>query len=81
VEFRRSALNCESCGFIAALLDEEGTTPMDEDQTATIRVDNGGRRFTGQWHGALVTELYEPGKRSCAYWLKNVHLHLQPNFE
>jgi len=33
-----------------------------EYEAAMVRVEDGGLRFTGQWQGALVVEVYDAGK-------------------
>ncbi len=59
-----SAASCEICGFVHNLLEQDMTTPNIGDslyQSSMVRVDEDGLRFTGQWQGALVIEVYKTG--------------------
>jgi hypothetical protein len=65
--FHHSAVGCSLCAFVQKLLAEDPTTPLlgdPEYEYSMIRVDEWGLRFTGQWQGALVVELYKPGELS-----------------
>lgn len=60
-----SATSCKLCKFVQELLERDATTPKVEDpsyQRAIVRVDEWGLRFTGQWQGALVIEVYKVGQ-------------------
>lgn len=60
-----AALGCNLCSFVQQLLSQDLTTPTKGDSSydsAKVRVDDDGLRFTGQWQGALVIEIYAPGK-------------------
>jgi len=56
---------CSLCAFVRELLAQDVTTPKADDmsyQSVKVRVDEWGLRFTGQWQGALVIEIYRPGR-------------------
>ncbi len=58
-----TALGCSLCYFVQQLLAQDLTTPKKDDglyEVAKVRVEEDGLRFTGQWQGALVIELYSP---------------------
>ena len=60
--FHIAALNCRLCSFVQQL---DVTTPKKDDssyESAKVRVDDNGLRFTGQWQGALVIEIYPASK-------------------
>jgi hypothetical protein len=62
-----AAADCSLCFFVKELLARDKTTPENKKddnsyESAKVRVDGNGLRFTGQWQGALVTEIYSPGK-------------------
>ena len=60
-----AALSCNLCSFVQQLLARDVTTPKKDDisyESAKVQVDDDGRRFTGQWQGALVIEIYTPSK-------------------
>jgi hypothetical protein len=60
-----AALGCKLCSFVQQLLARDVTTPKKDDgsySSAKMRVDDDGLRFTGQWQGALVIEIYAPSK-------------------
>ncbi|KAH7418998.1 heterokaryon incompatibility protein-domain-containing protein [Cadophora sp. MPI-SDFR-AT-0126] len=59
-----SALTCKICAFVQGILSLDPTTPRKIDdlyETSRIKVECGGLRFTGQWQGALVIEVYKAG--------------------
>jgi len=72
-----SSTSCRICGFVHSLLEHDLTTPKLDNPaylTDKVRVENGGLKFTGQWQGALVTEIYKAGNyvprpisRCCGY--------------
>lgn len=56
---------CSLCSFVKKLLEQDNTTPKKEEseyEDAVVRVEDDGLRFTGQWQGALVIEIYQPRK-------------------
>lgn len=58
---------CSLCSFVKQLLEQDNTTPKkgsSEYESAMVRVEDHGLRFTGQWQGALVIEVYQPRKSS-----------------
>jgi hypothetical protein len=60
-----AALGCNLCSFVQQLLAQDLTTPNkchSSYDSAKVRVDDDGLRFTGQWQGALVIEIYTPSK-------------------
>jgi hypothetical protein len=60
-----AALSCKLCSFVQQVLARDVTTPKKDDGSygsAKVRVDDDGLRFTGQWQGALVIEVYSPSK-------------------
>ena len=62
-----AAADCSLCFFVKQLLARDKTTPENKKndssyESAKVRVDNNGLRFTGQWQGALVAEIYACGK-------------------
>lgn len=60
-----SALTCEICAFVQEVLSLDPTTPEKTDESyesSTLKVEDGGLRFTGQWQGALVIEIYKNGR-------------------
>jgi hypothetical protein len=63
-----TAAVCKICSFIQESLACDVTTPNKDDisyESAMVRVDDEGLpglRITGQWQGALVVEIYKPGK-------------------
>ncbi|KAG4441388.1 hypothetical protein IFR05_003145 [Cadophora sp. M221] len=59
-----STLTCKICAFVQEVLSLDPTTPNVVDESydsARIKVDDGGLRFTGQWQGAMVIEVYQAG--------------------
>ena len=65
-----SASSCTVCAFVQNLLAQDPTTPGLDDSThmtSMLRVDEWGLRFTGQWQGALVIEVYKPGNYSFSF--------------
>jgi hypothetical protein len=57
---RSSALTCDICSFVQKLLDKDEKTPKEGDacyESAKLRVEDRGMKFTGQWHGALVIDM------------------------
>jgi hypothetical protein len=60
---QRAAARCSLCSFVQELLEQDKTTPKKDDssyESAMVRVEDHGLRFTGQWQGALVVEVYKP---------------------
>jgi hypothetical protein len=60
-----AAVDCSLCSFVQKLLEQDETTPKKYDssyESAMVRVEDDGLRFTGQWQGALVVEIYKPCK-------------------
>lgn len=60
-----AALGCNLCSFVKQLLAQHVMTPKKGDssyESAKVRVDDDGLKFTGQWQGALVIEIYAPSK-------------------
>ncbi len=55
---------CKLCSFVKGMIEDDTTRAMDrnEYEDAMVRVEDGGMRFTGQWQGALVVEVYDAGK-------------------
>jgi hypothetical protein len=55
---------CKLCYFVKGMIEDDTTQAMDrnEHEDAMVRVEDGGMRFTGQWQGALVVEVYDAGK-------------------
>ena len=56
---------CSLCSFVRQLLEQDETTPRkdgSEYESAMVRVEDDGLRFTGQWQGALVIEVHQPRK-------------------
>ena len=65
VDFQSAAeAGCSLCSFVKNLIEDETTRAMDrsEYEDAMVRVEDGGLRFTGQWQGALVVEVYDAGE-------------------
>lgn len=59
-----SASSCKICAFVYTLIRQDTTTPNVDHEfypSSMVRVDEGGLRFTGQWQGALVIEVYKEG--------------------
>jgi hypothetical protein len=61
-----AAEDCSLCSFVKGLIEDGTTREMDrsEYEDAMVRVEDEGLRFTGQWQGALVVEVYEAGESS-----------------
>lgn len=60
-----AAEECTLCFFVQYLLQKDETTPKtgeSEYESARVRVEDGGLKFTGQWQGALVMEIYRAGE-------------------
>lgn len=60
-----SASSCKICTFVQTLLAQDITTPNIDNPlypNSMVRVDENGLRFTGQWQGALVIEVYKTGR-------------------
>lgn len=63
-----TATSCKVCSFVQESLARDKTTPKKIDSSygnAKVRVEDDGLpglRFTGQWQGALVVEIYTPGR-------------------
>jgi hypothetical protein len=60
-----AAADCSLCCFVQEQLEKDATTPKKDDDSyaiAKVRVQDDGLRFTGQWQGALVVEIYQPCK-------------------
>lgn len=60
-----AAASCSLCGVVQEQLEHDDTTPKKDDssyESAKVRVQDDGLRFTGQWQGALVVEIYKPCK-------------------
>jgi len=62
-----AAADCNLCLFVKQLLARDKTTPENKKddssyQSAKVRVDDNSLRFTGQWQGALVIEIYARSK-------------------
>ena len=58
-----AAASCSLCRFVQEQLEQDDTTPKKDDSSyeiAKVRVQDDGLRFTGQWQGALVVEIYKP---------------------
>lgn len=56
---------CRVCGFVKDVLAKDTTTPKVGEalyRDARVKVNEGGLIFTGQWQGALVTEIYSVSK-------------------
>ena len=55
---------CNLCSFVKNLIEDETTRAMDRSEygDAMVRIEDGGLRFTGQWQGALVVEVYDAGE-------------------
>ncbi len=60
-----AAADCSLCCVVQEQLEKDATTPKKDDDSyaiAKVRVQDDGLRFTGQWDGALVVEIYQPCK-------------------
>ncbi len=60
-----AAASCSLCRVIQEQLELDDTTLREDDgsyESAKVRVQDDGLRFTGQWQGALVVEIYKPCK-------------------
>lgn len=62
-----AASGCSICSFVNDLINEdESVRKMDEREydTTMVRVEDDGLRFTGQWQGALVIEIFKSSRYS-----------------
>lgn len=67
-----SASICTICAFVQDLIAQDPTTPRTNDpvyNSSTVRVNVWGLRFTGQWQGSLVIEVFEPSVFVCSLQL------------